>query len=107
MIKLHFPLGSAQGTATGPGALTNEETNALRYAAGYVPRALKKALSKSAHPLKKDLQLCLLDLLDDGDPLHPKNLCESPHSEYSLGVSAETEAADNLSSSGPHTHHWI
>ena len=67
MIKLHFPLESAQGTATGPGALTNEETNALRYAAGYVPRALKKALSKSAHPLKKDLQLCLLDLLDDGD----------------------------------------
>lgn len=32
-----------------------------------MPRALKKALSKSAHPLKKDLQLCLLDLLDDGD----------------------------------------
>ena len=62
MIKLHFPLGSTQGAATGPGALTNKETNAHRYAAGYVPRALKKALSKSAHPLKKDLLLCLLDL---------------------------------------------
>ena len=31
------------------------------------PRALIKALSKSAQPLKNDLQLCLLDLLDDGD----------------------------------------
>ena len=32
-----------------------------------MPRALKKKLLKSAHPLKEDLQLCLLDLLDDGD----------------------------------------
>ena len=41
--------------------------NALRYAAGYVPRALKKKLIKSANPLKRQLLLCLLDLLDDGD----------------------------------------
>ena len=40
--------------------------NALRYAAGYIPRALQKKLQKSAHPLKEELQLCLLDLQDDG-----------------------------------------
>ena len=31
----------------------------IRYAAGYVPRALKQKLLKSTHPLKDDLQLCL------------------------------------------------
>ena len=34
---------------------------------GMYIEALKKKLTKSAHPLKEDLQLCLLDLLDDGD----------------------------------------
>ena len=47
--------------------LTYEETNALRYAAGYIPQVLKKKLSKSFHSLKEDVQLCLFDLLDDGD----------------------------------------
>ena len=42
--------------------------NALRYAAGYFPRALQKKLQKSAHPLKEELQsVCLLDLQDDGE----------------------------------------
>ena len=67
LIKLHHPLESGEGMAVSHPTLTYEETNALYYAAGYVPRALKKKLMKSAHPLKEDLQLCLLDLLDDGD----------------------------------------
>ena len=48
-------------------SIMTQELNALRYAAGYIPRALLKKLKKSAHPLKDELQLCLLDLLDDGD----------------------------------------
>ena len=68
LIKLHYPLDeSSEGAVAGCSMLTYEERNALQYAAGYVPRALKKKLNKSAHPLKEDLQLCLLDLLDDGD----------------------------------------
>ena len=63
---MHCPLESSEATATAHSALTYEEINAIRYAAGYVPRALKKKLTKSAH-LKEDLQLCVLDLLDDGD----------------------------------------
>ena len=35
--------------------------------AGSVPRMLKKKLKRSTYPLKEDIQLCLLDLLDDGD----------------------------------------
>ena len=40
----------------------------LRYAAGYIPRSLKKKISKSSHPheQKQDLLLCLDDLLSDG-----------------------------------------
>eukprot|EP00731_Ephydatia_muelleri_P004426 Em0002g602a len=44
--------------------LTYEELNALRYTAGYVPRALQKKLSK--HPRQKDLQLYLNELISDG-----------------------------------------
>ncbi len=44
--------------------LTDEETYGLRYAAGYIPRMLKKKLMKS---LKRSLLLCLWDLLDEGD----------------------------------------
>ena len=50
--------------------ISRQEANALRYAAGYVPRALCKKLRKSANPLKEQLLLCLLDLLDDGDEVH-------------------------------------
>ena len=46
---------------------TYEEKNGIRYAAGWVTRALKKKLPKSSLPQRKDLQLCLWDLLDDGD----------------------------------------
>ena len=65
LIKLQYPPSEAAKTSRS--ALTYDKINALHFAAGYVPRILKKKLLKSAHPLKEDLQLCLLDLLDDGD----------------------------------------
>lgn len=42
-------------------SLTYEERNALKYAAGYVIRNLRKRLKRSADPLKDEL----LQLLDD------------------------------------------
>ena len=50
--------------------LSHIEFNAIRYTAGYVPRALKKKLIKSGHKNKKDLLLCLNDLIacDGEDP---------------------------------------
>ena len=66
LIFEHFPITESTGSQPIQ-PLTYDEINALRYAAGYIPRALKKKLLKSAHPLKEDLQLCILDLLDDGD----------------------------------------
>lgn len=59
----------------GDHSLTFEELNALRYAAGYVPRALRKKLAKSAHPLKDQLILCLLDLTDDADDERDDSHC--------------------------------
>ena len=37
--------------------LSYEELNGLRYAVGYVPRAIRKKVTKSGHPLREDL-LC-------------------------------------------------
>ena len=44
--------------------LTYEEKNALYYAAGYIPRALRKQLERSKHEFKK-LILCLHELTED------------------------------------------
>ena len=65
LIKLHHPLDPLPAVAVEP--LIHAETCALRYAAGCVPRMLRKKLKKSTHPLREDILLCLLDLLDDGD----------------------------------------
>ena len=65
-MKEKCPVSESAGAEQQP-SITKQELNALRYAAGYIPRALSKKLKKSAHPLKDELQLCLLDLLDDGD----------------------------------------
>jgi hypothetical protein len=47
--------------------LTEEELKALRYTAGFVPHSLLKKVSKSSHPKKKELCLCLREMLDDSE----------------------------------------
>lgn len=42
-----------------------EDHCALRYTAGYVFRALKKKVEKSAHPLKSEIRLCLMEIMED------------------------------------------
>ena len=66
IVKEKCPVSQGAGAEQQP-SITTQELNALIYVAGYIPRALSKKLKKSAHPLKDELQLCLLDLLDDGD----------------------------------------
>ena len=67
LIKCHFPLNNDKSQAEKNEALTYEESNALRYAAGYVPRALRKRLEKGSHPLKEELILCLEDVCEGND----------------------------------------
>ena len=64
-VREKFPVTAEQAKQSEEPPLSYEEMNALRYAAGYVPRHLKKRLTKSAHPMKDELTLCLLDLLQD------------------------------------------
>ena len=47
--------------------LTYEERNVLRYTAGAICHTLKKRLSKSNHPSKKDLMIGIDDLSCDDD----------------------------------------
>ena len=65
VIKHQFPINAETGPAKDLPALTYEESNALRYAAGYVPRALRKRLEKGSHPLKEEIILCLAETCDD------------------------------------------
>ena len=54
--------------------VSHEERSALWYAAGYIPRALRKKLHKlspDTHPHRDEMLLCILDWLDDGDEEHP------------------------------------
>ena len=48
------------------GTLSYQEKNALRYAAGYIPRAICKMIGKSSNPAKQRLILCLDDMLQTG-----------------------------------------
>ena len=63
LVKLASPIDEQDSSEVKN--LNEMEMNALRYAAGYVPRSLFKKFKKSADPLKRELQLCLWDLLDD------------------------------------------
>ena len=71
ILKQHCPIVQPTSGVTSQEelSLSYEEQNALRYAAGYIPRALTKKLHTSAHPLKDQLTLCLIDLTDDADDI--------------------------------------
>ena len=45
--------------------LSYEEKNIIRFIGGYILRVLKKKMERSLQPLKKELLLCLSDLLED------------------------------------------
>lgn len=47
-----------------PKSLDYAEVNALRYTAGYVPRALKKKIHRSGNPLKVQLLGCLKEIME-------------------------------------------
>jgi len=51
-------------------SLSYEETNSLRFVAGYILRALKKKITSSSLPNKEELLLCLIDLLESSDEVY-------------------------------------
>ena len=84
-------------------ALSNEELNELRYAAGYVPRATRKKITKSEHPLKKDtLQLEETDgiVTDDSqdwiNSIDHEGLIQNKNNTYGLFLSMEKKLRKSL-----------
>ena len=83
LVKESYPVehtpsssGEAAAAATAaaaPESLTYEEQNVIRYTAGYVPRALKKKLEKSGYKNKKQLILCLIDLLESDGGIYDES----------------------------------
>ena len=54
LIKKQLPAPSLPDSCNMQRCLTYEEKNALYYAAGYIPRALRKELEHSKHELKEE-----------------------------------------------------
>ena len=109
LAKIHFPLSENKDINENHDALTYEERSGLRYAAGSVPRSLKKKLTKSAHPHKKDLLLCLPNLLSQEEDLDDDSsdwigainrggLTKVSNNTYQLFVAMEIELRKQLAS---------
>lgn len=65
VLQSHFSGVSAQGSAVAEPTVI--EHNALRYAAGYVPRALAAKISRSSHPYKDSYLQCLSNMGKKGE----------------------------------------
>ena len=68
LVKKHYPLlDQGAGREQPQQSLSYQEKNALRYTAGYIPRALREKVERSNHPLMEELVLCLVDLTEEED----------------------------------------
>ena len=65
LLKVRYPVTQTEASSTSSISLTREEDNALRYAAGYIPFALRQKLQRSQHPLKEDFIICLTEFCDE------------------------------------------
>ena len=67
LIALKYPVTGGESCAERSETLSYEELNGLQYAPGYVPRAIRKKVTKSGHPLREDLLVCLSQLKETDD----------------------------------------
>ena len=65
LLKIRYPVSQPITSSCSTTSLTHEEENALRYAAGYIPFALRRKLQRSQHPLKEDFIICLTEFCDE------------------------------------------
>ena len=68
LIKSHYQIAS---NSTPTVSVNDQEANALRYAAGFVCRHLRKKIERSTHCLKEELVVCLMTLVKGVQ--HPEN----------------------------------
>ena len=67
LIRDKFQSHTSITTTVDPKPLTYEESNALRYVAGYVCRKIRKKITTSKHAMKEKLLLCLMDMCDEDE----------------------------------------
>ena len=66
VIKRRFPIPQLCDTVADTDAcLSYAEQNALRYAAGYIPRNLHSKIKRSSHQNKESLSMCLMELIEE------------------------------------------
>ena len=66
-LKEKFPIKEKEACAETQETLSYEEENSLRFIAGYLLRAIEKKIKHSSLLMKKDILVCILDLLEDDD----------------------------------------
>ena len=64
LITEHYPV-QRETPLVVAAPLDREDLYTLRYSAGYVFHALQKKVGKSSHPLKKEVQFCLVEMIED------------------------------------------
>ena len=75
LIKQKFPLQKKPNRPKDT-AISNEEANVIRYAAGYTLRTVKKKLKTSVHRLKEEIVACIVDLLADEEDIEEEVAAE-------------------------------
>ena len=65
MLRQKLPIKERDHHEVQKELLSYEEKNVIRFIGGYILRALNKKMERSLQPLKKELLLCLSDLLED------------------------------------------
>ena len=65
LLHLKYSIAANNTENAGVGPLTYNEVNALRYAAGYVCRHIRKKIEASNHPLKEEMTLCLMTMVKE------------------------------------------
>lgn len=65
LVYAKFQVSSSESDPTDIEPITENEANALRYAAGYVCRHLRRKLENGNHHLKEEMILCLMALVKD------------------------------------------
>ena len=78
MMKVAFPVAESSKTVI-PSPISNSELNALRYAAGYVCRTVRKRI-KRMKPVNVQLKLSLEELLEDDSAGCNADVCGSSKS---------------------------
>ena len=73
MLRQKLPIKERDHHEVQKELLSYEEKNVIRFIGGYILRAVKKKMERSLQPLKKELLLCLSDLLEDDTATYDKS----------------------------------